>query len=471
MPTKSISNFLTKTGNTNDFSSFLTTFSSAYKSEGIIDGFFVKGVGAANSVQIAYSATENAITNSIIPGDTNKQILGFAAVTLNNIMRPVWEQGTTTRNISFIPNTTSGIVFSLVCIKINDNNKTVNIVFEPGTAGQDPELNDLETAGIKYLPLARVRQPANQGAINQSDIDVIGTCNTGDFRPIGIKAVPRSNKGFRVINQNDENTLSFDKGDVWYNPDTENFSAFNGGITNIKNSKILYQLNSSVALGTYTAVSTTSGTGVNTIFAPVVRSTEGTVFDDILSGATGIGNLTLLANSLKVGDEITISGTIQSTTTTINANQNIQNNAQIFVRFGGSPGTWLNNIDYRTTVIPNVQTGYAGFLSSVLGQGGANVANVVFPNPISSIFRLTGTVTKIGAAGQIMFSESGGSVYLLNNTTWSVAGRNSGVGNCQPTTIDTTISNTLNIDFRVYKTGGGNFSPTYTLNNLTIYKN
>lgn len=468
MATNSINNFLVDSPNTNGFRAFCALFGAQYKSEGIIEGFYVKATGANNSVQIVYSATENTATNSTIPGVTG-QIIGFAAISLNDELRPIWEDGTTPKTITFVPNTTGGIVYSAICIKINDNDNTNDIVFVQGTAGQDPNFDSLETAGIKYLPIARIKQPASSGVITQSDIDLTGTCNTGDFRPIGAKAVPRANKGFRTLTQTEEDATTFSEGDKWTNTTTgDDRTYLNGQIVNLKATQLFWTLTSPLGLGTYSVNSSTSGSGFNTVYVKTVRTSPVSAFEDVFNGVGGTGSFVIPANSLRVGDVITIQGQMSSTYSNYASGGSPSHGYQwrVFVNDRTISANNLNPMPLRYTTASVTDNPVTTWVRMSASQSAA------FPETLKHPFRLEGTVVSIGASGQIRFMEVGDFWFISGFTSPGLGGKGGRVAINDIATIDTTIANTLIFDFDVIRTApGAGFNPTITLNSFIITKN
>lgn len=459
MAQHAIQNFTSLTGNTNTIEALLTMLSSVWKDQGVVVGLIPRATATPSmSVNIQYSSTQNDLNSNI----------GIAVLNIGGTIYSYQLKETVSVPLAFSPNSQPSARFDLICIEFNTTLKTHRLMVEVGAIGTDPNLASLETSTLKYLPIARVQVPASGGQITNGDIILAGNTNSGDNRAIRSLASPYSNKGVRILTQAVESTATFDKGDVWYNSDTDNFSVYNGALSKIKTVVNLYTLSSSISLGTYSASSTTSGSGTTFAYAPVVRTSPATVFDDILSGATGTGSLIIPANSLKVGDKIVINGIIQWNHGATSTNAGVSNNAQIFVRFGGTAGTWLNNLTYRTNFVAAANGNYSNFLAHTACNTGSTVVGTAFPDLINSIFTLTGIITRIGTTGQIQFLETGDAITLGNNGSWSITSKNSGIGNCQPATINTTISNSIKLDFRVYRLGGGNFIPTCTLTSLSV---
>lgn len=305
MATNVILNYTVASPNTNIYTAFNAINVSNYETEGRIDGFFVKSAVSPTSIQISYSETANTKTSSIVPSDVG-DLIGIAAISAGGELRSLSLTGDTPLVLPVEPNPSLSIRFDLVCIKINDTAGALGaeIVVVEGTAALDPDLTILESATIKYLPIARIKVPASNGNILQADIEQIGESNSGDFRPFGLAAKNRPAQSVRIIDNATEAILPLVDGDIWINDDDGGIRFKKGTTEIIRSSREIFKGNAhnfgSVGAGvTSTKIySTADGqAGFNTLTVPLASLKVGDVFRILVGGpSTFAGNFSLVGS-------------------------------------------------------------------------------------------------------------------------------------------------------------------------------
>jgi hypothetical protein len=471
-------NFLVPENNTNSFDNDLINNSAIFSEEGVASGFHIaQTTSPSNQVQIKFStslASKNGKVGTVVVKTPSNEFLVLAL------------RSATALNVDIPENLTAFTRYDLICVYADFRTAAANnfsIKYFSGDTVTDPDLDAWNAAnsGQILLPIARIAKTPGS-LVDSSQIILSGqtTYNvdksvraTAKYLAGTIETISRAEFLVSTITENKIVNV--------YNPDNSlselSFNDPNFGFKGIKtNNNLYYQLTSPLALGTYSASSSTT-TPVSGVFNRVPRVSPASIFNDILTGATGVGSLTIPADTLKVGDVIDfyfVYDITFSTLTTGNApihyvNNLVKINGNYLSLSGNNIRTFYNTLS--TAGVP----GFDMILISVAPGG-----NITSPLPLKIKFKRSLKVIKTGVNGLLEVISETENTYsfatVSTNNAWRItksAGSGYITNDLGLADIDTTIANTFNVDFGVYRstTGANNFNPTFTLSHFIMSKN
>lgn len=477
--------------------------SAIFNSEGIIEGIeFFASATPNNQVVIKYSANDDTKNGQGKYGSLAFSYKGdyfVHSIKLTNL--PGGTATLTFGNGATAPDYNYALIIASVDLANPDAGVSVSIV-TGSVPSQDPTAGIADIGTYRSLILARIKLQGSPSVITQSDIIPSAEASTqstntnelGFVKPIGPRASIRNAtalyqfesevnsklypSGSLVIQDNSSINFKnqFLLNDNKATPSVNNF-------VYIRTPGVFYEFSGSQTLGsgTHSGLSTPStGTAPNYIF-PYLATSQANILPSIP---------TIPANSLRVGDEFNFYSSIDCVFTNLVANGT-----------NSAPSIYLT-LDLKINSIsvsePTENPRNAANANSLISLSQSNIlAQMYFVVPniasatytVSSITNLLNLfsfkVIKTGTSGLILYEENPQVLYTFSKTNTILywfhgdMGINSSryVKNYKRlSAINTTISNTITLDFNILRAGTSGsvspgFVPTFTLKNFIIGHN
>lgn len=461
--TYSRENFQTATANRNSWATDNAEHLTYIKEEGITEGFYPKVVPGLNQIQIRYSDADQTK-----PGGNNMIGTGVRLTSGGFVPFSLFSNASVILTVPNNPNPT--VIYYLLCWKFNAaNTDEGELVFMPGGVTTDPDLDqeELDLPGVRYLPICRIER--TNTTLVQGDVKLIGATTYNPNKTVR-PLIKYQNSSVQVLTTVERSAAVLNDATLFLLRDTtadgtlKFYDASQNKDISLKQTEVLYTLTSPIALGQYTA----SSANVGNIYQRVPRVSPASVFDDIFTGATGTGTLTIPANSLKVGDKLVFDLEIGFDSGAGNANVPMNNFGLFLWKINGSylnsGGTALRSIYGLFSAWTGTMSNRGEFESFYAGS----VASTAFTNARASI-RYELTIQELGANGKFALKIDGARFQTTNFI--QVWYQNDVSLFFRQGDINTTINNTFNADFGCYRIGASGFNHTFRLEKALIYKN